>query len=293
MREQRSAGQYENMRAEGDRERSKEVEKNRKIPGGYYEDKATMLAIENLSVRLFNKTILKGVHLHIPMGEVHALFGPNGSGKTTLLMTIMGFPEYEVIAGKIIFKGEDITDLPVYERAQRGIGLSFQRPPTIKGVKTRHMLELCNRSHQDIDPFINELNFQDLLGRDINQGFSGGEIKRSELLQLLVQSPLLVLLDEPESGVDLENISLTGIAINQLLSRNWPTQDITKCRREVREERQIAGLIITHTGYILDYVEADRGHVMMNGSIACTGNPREILRCIKDVGYEECVQCMV
>jgi len=252
-----------------------------------------MLAIENLGVRLFNKTILAGVHLHIPSGEVHALFGPNGSGKTTLLMTIMGFPEYEVSSGYIIFNGENITDLPVYERAKRGIGLSFQRPPTVKGLKTRQILELCNSSHQDFGPFVEELNFQDFLDRDVNQGFSGGEIKRSELLQLMIQGPAMVLLDEPESGVDLESISLIGKAINQLLRRDWPMEAKDECMRKVREERQVSGLIITHTGYILDYVEADRGHVMMNGSIACQGNPREILRCIKEAGYEECVRCMV
>lgn len=257
------------------------------------ESEKSMLAVENLSVRLFTRTILKNVTLHIPPGEVHALFGPNGSGKTTLLMTIMGFPEYEVISGRIILKGEDITNLPVYERAQAGIGISFQRPPTIKGIKTRQMLEICNRSHQDFGSFIEELNFRDLLARDVNQGFSGGEIKKSEMLQLLVQRPLMALLDEPESGVDLENIALIGRAINQLLHRNWPGEEITECRRKVREERCIAGLIITHTGYILDYVEADRGHVMMDGTIACHGNPREILRCIKDVGYEECVRCLI
>lgn len=250
-----------------------------------------MLGIENLSVQLFNKTILKDVNIHIPTGEVHALLGPNGSGKTTLLMTVIGFPEYQVVSGRIIFKGEDITSLPIYERAQMGIGLLFQRPPTIKGLKTRQMLEICNRHQGDFGPFVQELNFQDFLARDINQGFSGGEIKKSELLQLLVQRPSLVLLDEPESGVDLENISVIGRAINQLLGRKW--QKETKCRRAIREERQMGGLIITHTGYILDYVEADRGHVMMDGSIACGGNPREILRCIKDVGYEECVRCLV
>ncbi|MCL6582636.1 MAG: ABC transporter ATP-binding protein [bacterium] len=253
-----------------------------------------MLVIENLSVRLFNRIILHGVNLHIPAGEVHVLFGPNGSGKTTLLMTIMGFADYEVISGQIIFNGKDITNLPVYERAQAGLGLSFQRPPTIKGVKTQQMLEICNRhSQQDYRPLVEELNFQDFLGRDVNQGFSGGEIKRSELLQLLVQSPTLALLDEPESGVDLENIALIGRGINKLLRRQWPAEESAECRRKVREERKIGGLIITHTGYILDYVDADRGYVMMNGTIACQGNPREILRCIKEVGYEECVRCMI
>ncbi|MBN1225547.1 MAG: ABC transporter ATP-binding protein [Deltaproteobacteria bacterium] len=251
-----------------------------------------MLRIENLSVRLQKKIILKNVCLQIPPGEVHALFGPNGSGKTTLLMTIMGFPEYEVISGRIIFQGEDITSLSIDERARRGIGLSFQRPPTIKGLKTRHMLEMCNRRHHDIDPYIRQLHFQDFLSRDINQGFSGGEIKKSELLQLLAQHPLMVLLDEPESGVDLENISIIGDVMNQMLQKDLLTKR-TICRREIIEQRQVAGLIITHTGYILNYIEADRGHVMIDGSIACAENPREILRTIKKVGYEECVRCLI
>jgi len=252
-----------------------------------------MLGIENLSIRLFNKIILKDVHLYIPQGEVHALLGPNGSGKTTLLMTIMGFPEYEVVSGRIMFMGEDITALPIHERARRGIGLMFQRPPTIKGLKTRQMLEICNRDNRDIDHLVRELHFQDFLARDINQGFSGGEIKKSELLQLLVQYPSLALLDEPESGVDLENISIIGKSINRLLERDWPARRTEKCRRKIREERRISGLIITHTGYVLDYVQTDRGHVMMEGSIACGGNAGEILRCIKEVGYEECVRCLV
>jgi len=251
-----------------------------------------MLRIENLCVRLQKKMILKNVCLQISPGEVHVLFGPNGSGKTTLLMTIMGFPEYEVVSGRIIFQGEDITSFSIDERARKGIGVSFQRPPTIKGLKTGHMLEVCNRSHQDIDPYIRQLHFENFLSRDINQGFSGGEIKKSELLQLLAQHPQMVCLDEPESGVDLENISIIGDVINQVFQKDWLAKR-TKCRRDIIEERQMVGLIITHTGYILNYIEADRGHVMIEGSIACGGNPREMLRNIKKVGYEECVRCLI
>jgi Fe-S cluster assembly ATP-binding protein len=251
-----------------------------------------MIQVDDLSVRLDGKVILKHVHLHIPVGETHVLFGPNGSGKTTLLMAIMGFPAYEIISGRIMFHGEEVTRLSIDERARRGIGLSFQRPPTIKGLKTRHVLEICNRSHRDLDPLIEKFNFQDFLSRDINQGFSGGEIKKSELLQLLAQGPGLILLDEPESGVDLESISVIGDIINQLLEKEW-FPETSKSKREMREKRHVAGLIITHTGYILDYVTADRGHVMMDGTIVCGGNPMEILHCIKKVGYEECVRCMI
>ncbi|MGA1875597.1 MAG: ATP-binding cassette domain-containing protein, partial [bacterium] len=207
-----------------------------------------MIQVDDLSVRLGGKVILKHVHLHIPAGETHVLFGPNGSGKTTLLMAIMGFPEYEIISGRIMFQGEEITQLSIDERARRGIGLSFQRPPTIKGLKTRHVLEICNRSHRDLGPLIEKFNFQDFLSRDINQGFSGGEIKKSELLQLLSQGPELILLDEPESGVDLESIATIGNIINQLLEKEWQLEAV-KSKKEMRQERHVAGLIITHTGY--------------------------------------------
>lgn len=254
-----------------------------------------MITIEHLTVKLAKKIILKDVFFQIPPGETHVLFGPNGSGKTTLLMTMMGFPEYEVISGRILFQGKDITSLPIDERARRGLGLSFQRPPTIKGLKTEQLLRLCNQSLQDADlvTIIERYHFEDFLGRDINQGFSGGEIKKSEIIQLLLQEPTLVLLDEPESGVDLENIAMIGEMINQLLKKRGIPHQNEKSRRQWREERLISGLIITHTGYILDYVEADRGHVMMDGSIACSGNPREILQCIKELGYEGCVRCLI
>jgi Fe-S cluster assembly ATP-binding protein len=240
-----------------------------------------MLEISDLHVEIGDREVLHDINLQVPDGETHVLMGPNGTGKSTLLMTIMGFGNYRVTSGTIRFKGEDITRMPVHERAKRGIGLMFQRPPTISGLKLKSLLVATSGASEDeIAGLARELNMDRFLDRDINKGFSGGEIKRSEVLQLMAQKPDFVMLDEPESGVDLENISLIGSAIGELLDKN---KQILK--------RKKSGLIITHTGYILDYLEADRGHMMCDGMIKCHGNPREILKDIKHRGYRECLEC--
>ncbi len=249
-----------------------------------------MLVIEDLQVMMGDKELLKHIDLEIRPGETHILFGPNGSGKTSLIMTIMGYPQYRVTYGKIYFKGEDITNMPIDERARLGIGMSYQRPPSIKGLKTRHMVEICAGDGADVDSLAGRINMNSFLDRDINVGFSGGEIKRSELLQLMAQKPDLLLFDEPESGVDLENIVLIGNMINELLERdNTPTKD--KSVKEIKKARSRMGLVITHTGFILDYVTADQGQVLYDGVLACKSNPVEIFKQIKSVGYEECVRC--
>jgi Fe-S cluster assembly ATP-binding protein len=252
-----------------------------------------MLKVENLWVNVGDKEVLKGINLEIKPGEVHILFGPNGSGKTSLLMTLMGFSGYQVTGGTIICKGKDITNLGIDERARLGLVMSFQRPPTIKGLKTRQMVALCSPAKEiPLIELATRLKFQDFLERDLNAGFSGGELKRSELLQLLAQNPDLVLLDEPESGVDLESIALIGDVINELLERE-PGRNKEKSFRERRSKRAKAGLLITHTGYILNYVDADVGHVLFDGVLSCRGNPRETLKCIQKMGYEECLRCVV
>jgi Fe-S cluster assembly ATP-binding protein len=250
-----------------------------------------MLTIENLQVELAGRTLLKDIDLEIRPGETHILFGPNGSGKTSLLMTIMGYPQYIVKKGKITFKGTDITHAPLNERAALGIGMSYQRPPTINGLKTRQIIDICAKRKVDAVELARSLNFEDFLDRDINAGFSGGEIKRSELLQLKAQNPDLMLFDEPESGVDIENMALIGTTIAQILEKESPKAGNTKPVAQQWKERTKMGLIITHTGYILDYVPADKGQVLYNGVLACAGNPREIFQCIGQLGYEECVKC--
>lgn len=251
-----------------------------------------MLIIEDLQVELAGKTILKHIDLEIKQGETHVLFGPNGSGKTSLLMTIMGYPQYKITHGKIVFKGVDITEKPINERANLGIGMSYQRPPTIHGLKTRQMVQFCSKKEVNVEELARKVNFHEFLDRDVNAGFSGGEIKRSELLQLMAQDADLLLFDEPESGVDMENISLVGTTIARLLQKDCEGTEI-KTRLQRKRERTKMGLIITHTGYILDYIPVDKGQVLYEGVLSCSTNPREILQCITDVGYEECVRCAI
>ncbi len=254
-----------------------------------------MLQIQNLHVSIGDREVLKGINLNIDEGETFILFGPNGSGKTTLLMTLMGFGGYNVTAGRIVFKGVDITEMPTYERARLGIGMSFQRPPTIHGLKTRHLVSMCARDREvDVDAMAKTVNFSDFLERDINSGFSGGEIKRSELLQLMAQNPSLILFDEPESGVDLENMTLIGQTARALLDGAAEPKPDTSMR-DLRRRNRTSGLIITHTGYILDYVNADRGQVMYNGVLCCDTRPirpRDILDHIGKYGYKECIRCL-
>ena len=249
-----------------------------------------LLEVKDLHVSIGAKEVLQGLNLQIKKGEVHAIFGPNGSGKTTLLNAIMGFAGYTV-KGRIIFEGKDITHIPINERAQMGIGISFQRPPAIRGVRLRKLIEAsAKRNGKTLDAYAQGLNLVDFLEREVNVGFSGGEIKRAELLQLLLQDPDLVFLDEPESGVDLENIALIGEYINHLLGRQR-IRNQEKTMKELYRERKKAGLIITHTGHILEYVNVDVGYILMQGHIACQANPRDILHTIRECGFEECFRC--
>lgn len=251
-----------------------------------------MLTIEDLHVKVGGSEVLKGINLEIEQGETFILFGPNGSGKTSLLMALMGFSGYEITSGKIFFKDQDITDMPSYERARLGIGMSFQRPPTIHGLKTREMVRLCAGDNEvDVEELAASVNLTGFLDRDINSGFSGGEIKRSEMLQLMAQNPSLVLFDEPESGVDLENMALIGKTARSIL--DGPQEPVNSTSlKELQSRYKTSGLIITHTGYILDYINADRGQVLYNGVLCCTARPRDILDHISKYGYKECVKCL-
>jgi Fe-S cluster assembly ATP-binding protein len=249
-----------------------------------------LFEIKDLHVKVGNKEILRGINLSIREGEVHAVFGPNGSGKTTLLNAVMGLGDYDV-KGQVLFRGNDITTLSVDQRARLGIGMSFQRPPAIHGVKLRQLIaSSAKRNGPLLDEYARRLNMLDFLDREVNVGFSGGEIKRAELLQLILQDPDMVFLDEPESGVDLENIVLIGEYTNHVLGRRAvPGAD--KTMKEQHREFRKSGLLITHTGNILEHVDADTGHVLMEGEIACQANPREMLRTIRECGFQECYRC--
>jgi Fe-S cluster assembly ATP-binding protein len=243
-----------------------------------------MLEIEGLSVEVGGKAVLRDVDLNVKDGYTDVLFGPNGSGKTTLLMTIMGFGGYKVTKGRIVFNGQDITHMPINERAQRGIGIMMQRPPNLVGVRLRDMVSVTSKGLLKAEEAAVGLDLGRLLDRDVNVGFSGGEIKRSELIQLEAQNPCLFLLDEPESGVDLVSIEKVGHTVRDLL------QGGHSCAGK-RVQTGKSALVITHSGGILDYIEADRGYVMCKGTIACSGNPRELLSEIRRMGYEECIKC--
>lgn len=236
--------------------------------------------MEDLEVEIEGKKVLRGVNLYIGEEETHILMGPNGSGKTTLLRAIMGIGNLNISKGRIIWQGQDITNMSTDERARLGLGIAFQRPPTIRGVTLRQLANyILKEDGESVKQAAKLLECEELLDRDLHYGFSGGEMKKVELFQLLLQKPLLALIDEPESGVDLDNIALIGEAINILLGK-------TKIR-----EKKKAGLVITHTGHILDYVNADIGHVMIDGRIICEGNPRDLLKQIKEHGYEGCLEC--
>jgi Fe-S cluster assembly ATP-binding protein len=241
-----------------------------------------MLRLVNLGVEVDGRRILENVNLYIQKGQTFVLFGPNGSGKSSLLMSIIGNPKYKVYDGRIIFKGEDITDLPTNERVKRGMGIAFQNPPKIGGVKLIDVLKHCAKlggTEDRIEEYAKLLGMEDFLNRELNVGFSGGEVKRAELLQLLLLNPDFVMLDEPDSGVDLENIALIGKAIRKLLERD-----------KSAEERSKAGIIITHAGHILEYVDADYGVILYKGRIVCMGNPFDLLNDISEFGYEGCVK---
>lgn len=233
-----------------------------------------LLDIQKLKVSVDGKEILKGVDLKIEEGQTCLLFGPNGSGKTTLFLTIIGFPKYKVTSGKIIFKGKDITSLPVNERIKLGLGVAFQLPPAIRGVKLMDILGMLQKTcpADEVLKLSRKLTMTNFLERDVNLGFSGGEIKRSEVLQLLVQKPDLAMFDEPDSGVDIENIEIVGAAITDLLKTR-------------------SGFVITHHGHILKYIPAQMAYVLFEGKTVCCGEPELILEDISKKGYAGCTEC--
>lgn len=239
-----------------------------------------MLEVKDLSVKVEDKLIVKNVSFSLKEATSHILFGPNGSGKTTLISALMGLPGYEIVSGQILFRGEDITHKGVDERAQLGIVVSFQNPPEVTGVKLEDLLKLClgKAVTDEFSPEemkeIEAFKLTSFLKRDINVGFSGGERKRSEILQLIFMKPKLLLLDEPDSGVDVESLRLIASEIERYIERSGSSS-----------------LIITHKGDILDYIKAKYGCILLEGQFHCFIDPMSIYEDIKRIGYEECVAC--
>lgn len=231
----------------------------------------SLLEIRDLHVMAGEKEILKGVNLTIEEGETVLLFGPNGSGKSTLLSAIMGYAVTKVTQGKIIFKGQDITDASVDVRARLGIGMMMQRPPNVLGVKLNELVEITAENGKGTTGHEKDFHMENMMNRDVNVGFSGGEIKRSELLQLSAQAPDFVMLDEPESGVDLESIALIGNKVHELVEG---------------EGKKTSAFVITHTGQIMDYVHPDKAYILKKGKIVGEGKPEILLERIRTQGYE-------
>ena len=243
-------------------------------------DESGTLEIENLKVKVEDKTILNGISLRLKRGERSFIFGPNGSGKSTLLKTIMGIPSYIVESGAIKYKGIEITGMNVYERSKLGITMAFQQPPEIRGVKLSQMLKLClgKKRTEEFSPdekdAIERFKLTEFLDRDVNVGFSGGERKRAEILQMLFLKPSLILLDEPDSGVDVDSLKLLSEELDNYLRTS-----------------NASSLIITHKGDILDYIKAERACVMMDGMNHCFPDPRTVYAEIRAGGYEHCLSC--
>ena len=226
-----------------------------------------MLKIDNLSVKVNGKNILKKINLKINNGEIHALLGPNASGKSSLVYTTMGFPDYNVTDGKIIFNGKDITDLEIEERVKLGMTSVFQHPPSIKGLKLSKLLDKISKKNIELK----ELN--NLLEREINVGFSGGERKLSEIMQVISLDPSFVVFDELDAGLDVENLErLTSLIKSELDNKSI--------------------LLITHRGRILRFLKPGIAHVMIDGKIVCSSKDwKKIWKTIEVYGYEKCKEC--
>jgi len=226
------------------------------------------LKLENLTVSVEDRRILKIDGFQLEKGEIHLLFGPNGAGKSTLLRAIMGLPGYVIESGRIIFEGVDITSKKPYERASMGIALSYQNPPPLQ-TKFNYIVKQMVKKYRSRMDSIADLNLSNLIERKLHDSFSGGESKRAELAMVLLQKPKLALLDEPDSGVDMDSMELIANAINQLIDMGSTI------------------LMVTHTGFIaLKIKRIDRASVMMNGKIVYTDKFDKIYNIIMREGYK-------
>ncbi|NJE00167.1 Fe-S cluster assembly ATPase SufC [Thermococcus sp. LS1] len=235
-----------------------------------------MLKVEDLHVKVMDKEILKGITLDIGKGKLHVVMGPNGSGKSTLALTIAGHPRYRVVKGRITFNGEDITEMKPEERAKKGIFLSFQHPVEVEGVKVIQFLQRMLKNLRGIDEVeaydmifkaVEELGFDSsMLSRGLNVGFSGGERKKLEMLQAYLIRPKLLILDEPDSGVDVDSLKVMAGIIDRLHSEGTSI------------------LLITHYGRILEYLNAQKVHVLKEGRLVASGGV-ELVKIIEEKGF--------
>jgi Fe-S cluster assembly ATP-binding protein len=240
---------------------------------------APLLVIDDLHASVEGTEILKGVSVTVDRGEIHALMGPNGSGKSTLANVLLGHPEYEVTSGRILFKGEDATEWTPDHRGRAGMFLAFQYPEEIPGVSVVNFLRAALSNRTGTDYTVLELRLRVMesmkeLGMDasfadryLNEGFSGGERKRNEVLQMAVLEPELAVMDETDSGLDIDALRTVAEGVQKVAA----------------PERGF--LIITHYQRMLDYITPDVVHIFVNGRVVATGGP-DLARRIEDQGYE-------
>lgn len=244
------------------------------------------LEIRNLHVSVEDQPILKGVDLVVKQGEIHALMGPNGSGKSTLSNTIMGHPAYEITAGQIIFDGQDILDMEADERGRAGLFMAFQYPVAIPGVTVANFLRnAINARRKDENPEDKGISIPDFrrlmiekmdmlhmdhsfAARYLNDGFSGGEKKRAEILQMAVLEPTIAIMDETDSGLDIDALRIVSEGAKQL-----------------QDEMGLGVLVITHYQRILNHIEPDFVHIMLDGKIVESGGPDLAVR-LEEHGYD-------
>ena len=238
-----------------------------------------LLEINDLNVSIGNKKVLDGISLNIKPGEVHALMGPNGSGKTSLSFALLGHPKYKIENGNIKMNGEDITNLSTDKRSNLGIFLGFQHPLELSGVTVRQFLKKisdkanANLSVKEFQAMLNnkieELKIDDsFISRSLNDGFSGGEKKKCEILQMSILKPKLAILDEPDSGVDIDSLKIIAEGINK-----------------IAKENNTGILLITHYNRILNYIKPDFVHVIYNGKIVISGD-NKLAEELEENGYE-------
>jgi Fe-S cluster assembly ATP-binding protein len=247
------------------------------------ENSEVILSVRNLTTTVEGTLILKGINLEIKAGEIHAIMGPNGSGKSTFSKVLAGHPDYEVTGGEVIFQGQDLLELEPEERARSGVFLAFQYPLEIPGVSNLDFLRVAynsRRQHQGLEE-LDAFDFDDVvrdklavvkmnpsfLERSVNEGFSGGEKKRNEILQMALLEPKLAILDETDSGLDIDALKIVANGVNQLATPENAT------------------LLITHYQRLLNYIVPDYVHVMEGGRILTTGG-KELALELESRGYE-------